>query len=307
MDAFPDRTRLRSLHNSLGGVLIVAGLLVSWAAPSAQAAAIYWHARDAIGSANLDGTGVNQSFVAPSSGGYDVAVDGNYVYWANGLTIGRANRDGTGVDQSFITGAGNSNSGPGAAITLDVDGNHIYWGTRQSINRTNLDGTGANQYLFETYGGGTDLLSLAVDETYIYYALQASVMGAASSLGRANLDGTGRDNGFIPLGAAPFGVAVDDNYLYLAFGDISRANLDGTGLQSFITGGFDAAVYGDHIYWANTIAGTIGRANLDGTDVNQNFITGLDHPNYIVVIPEPATGLLVMLGLLGLAGASHRH
>ena len=63
-----------------------------------------------IGRANLDGTGVNQSFITGVSNAVGIAVDGTYVYWtqtAGGTsTIGRANLDGTGVNQNFITVAG---------------------------------------------------------------------------------------------------------------------------------------------------------------------------------------------------------
>src|SRR5436309_15265364 len=70
-----------------------------------------------IGRANLDGTGVNQSFI---TGGKitptGVAVDGAHVYWANyvGNTIGRADGDGTGVNQSCIA----ANSPLGVAVDL---------------------------------------------------------------------------------------------------------------------------------------------------------------------------------------------
>ena len=75
-----------------------------------------------IGRANLDGTGVNQSFITGVSSPTGVAVDAGHVYWANVAadTIGRANLDGTGVNQSFITGAG----GP---CGVAVDAGHIYW------------------------------------------------------------------------------------------------------------------------------------------------------------------------------------
>jgi hypothetical protein len=99
-----------------------------------DAAHIYWTAIDpcglvggpdggtdscenAIGRANLDGTGIDQSFIETGGpvGGAEpsgVAVDGGHVYWANysGYSkrwnfIGRANLDGTGANRHFITGA----------------------------------------------------------------------------------------------------------------------------------------------------------------------------------------------------------
>jgi hypothetical protein len=69
---------------------------------------LYWtdFATGAIGRANLDGTGANQSFITAASP-RGVAVDADHIYWTNGdvNTIGRANLDGTGANQSFITGA----------------------------------------------------------------------------------------------------------------------------------------------------------------------------------------------------------
>ena len=54
---------------------------------------VYWSNGNngAIGRANLDGTGVNQSFITGASGP-GVAVDSQYIYWdnANGGSIGRA-------------------------------------------------------------------------------------------------------------------------------------------------------------------------------------------------------------------------
>jgi hypothetical protein len=75
-------------------------------APRAEAF-VYWaNESRTIGRANLDGTGVDRSFI-PAGGFPGVAVDAAHVYWTNEFgTIGRANLDGTGVDHSFITGAG---------------------------------------------------------------------------------------------------------------------------------------------------------------------------------------------------------
>lgn len=80
---------------------------------------VYWpnFYSGTIGRANLDGTGVDQSFISGASFPTGVAVDAGHVYWSNPLsdTIGRANLDGTGVDPSFITGASSPNG-------LAVDG-----------------------------------------------------------------------------------------------------------------------------------------------------------------------------------------
>ena len=96
---------------------------------------IYWanYGGGTIGRANLDGTGVNQSFIT----GANAPVRGGGRRPAHLLdqldgTIGRANLDGSGVNQSFITGAN-------AAQGVAVDGQHIYWAnnaTTRSGGRT---------------------------------------------------------------------------------------------------------------------------------------------------------------------------
>jgi virginiamycin B lyase len=112
----------------LGAGFSVVVLAMLGVAPLAQALTpprIYWtnYNGGAIGSANLDGTGVNQSFITGASFPVGLAVDGQHIYWANeGLaTIGVANLDGTGVNQSFIS------TGASDLVGLAVDGQHIYW------------------------------------------------------------------------------------------------------------------------------------------------------------------------------------
>src|SRR5262249_1775544 len=66
---------------------------------------------DSIGRARLDGTSVEQNFIAGASDPCGVAVDGGHVYLKNTGTgaIGRAHLDGPGANQSFITGAPSRN------------------------------------------------------------------------------------------------------------------------------------------------------------------------------------------------------
>jgi len=122
---------------------------------------IYWTNFNAgtIGRANLDGTGVNNSFVTGASFPVAIAVDAGHVYWTNtsiaSNSIGRANLDGTSVNQSFITGANNPTG-------LAVDSGHIYWANRgpNTIGRANLDGTSVNQSFITVTGS---LFMVAVD------------------------------------------------------------------------------------------------------------------------------------------------
>jgi hypothetical protein len=92
-----------------------------------DAAHIYWFNRQTtfpfqedftIGRANLDGTGVDQSFIGGLQAGVprDLAVDAGGIYWVEAKTgvapdytptgaIGRADLDGANVDRIFITPA----------------------------------------------------------------------------------------------------------------------------------------------------------------------------------------------------------
>ena len=184
-------------------VLAAAFLLLGLALASGADAAVYWSNSTAstIGSANNDGTAVNQAFIDVSRP-RGIASDGAHVYWTNGADIGRANIDGTGVNQNFITGVD--------ASAVAVDAAHVYWDTRDgSIGRANLDGTGVNQSFIPQVGA---VFGVAVDRAHVYW----STFG---SIGRANLDGTGANQNFIlfdPLLDLPCGVAVDAGHLYWA-------------------------------------------------------------------------------------------
>ncbi len=237
-----------------------------------------------IGRANLDGTGVNQSFIntTVASGGFlgtGIAVDSSHVYWTNSASIGRANLNGTGANQWFISGA----SRPDAVA---VDSGHVYWANygTNSIGRANLNGTGVNQSFITGTGSPT---AIAVDSGHLYWA--------NGCIGRANLNGTGANQCFIGANYA-HGVAVDSGHVYWTdFGtnEIGRANLDGTGVnESFIanTASLLSGVTVDsgHLYWANGGTGTIARANLDGTAIDLGFIDPPD--GYTGSVVNPGAG-----------------
>jgi len=110
---------------------------------------LYWANDFNIGRANLNGTGVNQNFIAdPKGGPAGLAVNARYIYWTNEYqnTIGRANLNGTGVNQRFITGA----SFPDA---MAAGSRYLYWtngalgypASRRAIGRARLNGTDVNQ------------------------------------------------------------------------------------------------------------------------------------------------------------------
>jgi virginiamycin B lyase len=289
------RRRRRVIDGRVRTSLLLAVLVsVGLALPTSAPAFVFWTNNDgSIGRANLDGTGVDQSFIT-LEGAFPagIAIDASHVYWTEFTAgaIGRANLDGTGVDRSFISAIGTFPSG------LAVDGGHIYWTTGDTLGRANLDGTGVEPTfipvgtpsLLNPQPEVTETRGPAVDGTHLYWG----DMGAAR-IGRANLDGTGIEGSFIDFGFGlgqvqrPLDVAVDGGHLYwanlgdgAANGTIGRAGIDGTGLErSFITGvgtPVGVEVDGGHVYWTNgqTVAhgASVGRANLDGTGVEPSFI-----------------------------------
>jgi hypothetical protein len=151
---------------------------------------------DSIGTADLAGSNVDESFIPTAGQPCAVAVDADHVYWADSNTIGRANYDGTGIDPGFIQGA----DSPCGVV---VDSTHIYWtntgGT--TIGRANLDGSQSDQSFIT---GASAPCGIAIDAQYIYWGNSAT-----GAIGRANLDGSQADQSFITGATRPCGVAVD--------------------------------------------------------------------------------------------------
>ena len=142
---------------------------------SARLTAIYWTNDETgnIGWANIDGTGVNQSFITGAPNLLDLTIYGDHIYWTNvgagGLGnawIGRARLDGSHVNQNFILAGGPAG--------IAVDGEHIYWsndgesgalGGGNSIGRSRLDGT----HIDQTFITGTNLPNgVAVDSKHVF-------------------------------------------------------------------------------------------------------------------------------------------
>jgi hypothetical protein len=301
----PSRSTLATAVTLLAALLVVPLAL----APRAESF-IYWTDGNSIARANLDGTGVDQLFIAGAGSSSDlpqfggVAVDASHIYWTGPNGIGRANLDGSGFEPSFIPGVVDA-----AWHDLAVDASHVYWTyyycgpgptsdfeCNGAIGRANLDGTGVDP----TFIDGVIAGSVAIDARFIYWTDLGPANSAIDTpgdtpdtIGRANLDGTDAETSFIsvPPGEAPelHGLAVDANHIYWTQvglsglrGTIARADLDGTNVdQSFIpvNPAFDIAIDATHVYWVRGVPlgshgpPAIGRANLDGTGAVGFFIS----------------------------------
>src|SRR6185295_2838769 len=121
-----------------------------------------------ISRANLDGSGVEPSFVpipqpySPSG----LAADAGHVYWADYRAIGRANLDGTGVEPSFIAVSSQA---------VAVDANHVYFSLSDyssgtptyTMRRAALDGSTIDPN-FEIVSA-SPIVDITVDAGYIYW------------------------------------------------------------------------------------------------------------------------------------------
>lgn len=195
---------------------------------------LYW-ANDvtgSIGRSNLDGTGVNHSFISGLGSCNDVFVAGAYIYWSNSGNIGRALLNGTGVNTAFITGCSSA-----FGLTVDATNGYIYWTNYSTgrIGRANIDGTGVNQNFITT---GTNPFDVNID--FVNNKLYWAHYGGAMSIGWSNLDGSALNNNLITGVANASGVIPDpaSGYLFYVNGtNLGRANLNGTSPNnSFVTG-----------------------------------------------------------------------
>ncbi len=222
---------------------------------------IYWtnNFTGTIGRAQLDGTGIDESFITGAQNLIAVTVHGDHIYWTNvgagGLgngPIGRARLDGTKVEQDWLMAGG-----PAGVV---VEGEHIYWtndgeagalGGGQSVGRARLDGTQVEQSFIT---GASNPNGIAASRTHVYWANAGS-----GTVGPAKLDGTEVNQSFITEGfiISPPGDPLD------AIGPVGLA------------------IDGDHLYW--TTDGAIGRSRLDGTHVDQGFITSAGEPKAVAV------------------------
>jgi len=290
-----------------GRVLAVTAVLLGagWAASPAHAY-VYWTtgAFGTIGRANLDGTGVDESWIkdAGTPQGLVLGPNGEYIYWTepgvpDGATgsIGRADLDGTGATNGF-TSPGYYNQ-RGVQDWVAVNTAHLYWSEGWynpstppeqgwDIANANLDGSGENDYWLPF---GTKVTAVAATDSDLYWA-----NAATNTIGRSTSLGGDVDESFITGADDVTGLALGVNGAYIYWssggGTIGRANYNGTDPNSnFITGVDDpraVAVTAADIYWTNS-NGTIGRANLDGTDVNERFIPDAPYAGGLAVNDGP--------------------
>jgi virginiamycin B lyase len=206
-----------------------------------EGASIFWNntagsapnmGTETIGTAQLDGSNVNQSLISTPEDSGQLAADSSYLYWGAYYSpyISRAHLDGSNVDANFINTGTNQNDGTA------VNGQYIYWSNflTGNIGRANLDGSSVNLDFITAPPG---LSHIAVSSDYIYFSNYFN-----GTIGRANLNGTGVNQNFITGLGNPQGIVVTGSNIYWAneaTNTIERANLDGSNIEpNFISTGY---------------------------------------------------------------------
>lgn len=269
------------------------------ALPAPASAYLYWNVGSGIARADLNGGGVDESFVygLNEDAGTGVAVNSQYIYFGSGRgLVGRASIDGGDADQDLFripqpAPETRNEHIPMHAVCLAVEGDYIYWSSgeappmsdgsaRGAIGRASIDGGDVEPDFIKTEAPA---FSIKIYAGHIYWRTEHAIA-------RANLDGGSVEQSFIPTGNTIIGgIAVASGHIYwssLWGHSIGRANVDGSDLDPHFISGlaypYAVAVGGGHIYWdaekpleeKPTNAGPIwiGRANLDGSDVQQSLI-----------------------------------
>ena len=206
-----------------GQAAVTRPLLADSHALAVDATHVYFAIGNAIGRANLDGSGVNPAFIAglgsPARG---IAVDGRHIYWSEGNAIRRANIDDGSGAQNVVTALVEQPFG------LDVDDTHLFWAHNAGVGRADLDTFTPNPG-FITGAGQT--FGVAVNSTHVYYSNFGN-----GDIGRTLLDGTSPQDPYINGSATSgtYAVAVDDTHLYWTNqteDTLGRALLNGTAVD----------------------------------------------------------------------------
>jgi hypothetical protein len=260
------------------------------------------YASGTIGEYSLAGLAINTSFITGLSSPTGIAISGGYLYVVqeNG-TIRKYTTSGSLVNASLITGL----YGPAG---IAISGNNLFvangGGESSPIGEYTTDGAVINPSLVTGLGNPQ---GLATDGNNLYVACWHT-----GTVGIYTTSGTPITSFGAP-GAYPGGVVLDGNgHLFVStIGGVGEYTTTGVPINTLlISGGYNSgngiALDGNgHLFWADNYGGAggnvIGEYTTNGQLINANFITGLHNPVAMaVVVPEPSSLALILIGLAGL-------
>jgi hypothetical protein len=282
-------------------VILPALVLALLAVPRADAF-IYWEEEgDSIARANLDGSGVDTSFIVPrinpsTSALGQLALGDEHIYWSWNEYLDPHDWPDR-ISRASLTGAG-----PQEAIldtdvkSLAVGRDFLYWGhdcclfeaDGSWISRSGLDGGNAEERFIDFGADGPLIRLLAVGAEHLYW-----VQWGEDIVGRVDLDGSDPEPAFLTLPAGAKVLVLDGRYVLWTTDEgrtIARRSLEGPELDpSWIVLGDAAPGSGaswaaddEHMYWAH--GRMIGRAGTDGS-VDPSFIdnASIQAPSQLLV------------------------
>ncbi len=276
-----------------------------------QGSFLYWAdpVKGTIGRSNLDGSGVNDEFIAGLGSPRWLAADSKYLYWTDlhegneeEGTIGRVELNGENPEPEFIEGL---NRPQGVAVSAT----NIYWAAEgagksnepASIGRAGIEGD-AVEAEWRQLTANKLPRGIAVDAGHIYWTLNNPTVGENVSLEllRMDLDGENKISQFLQV-APNFklgGIAIDGSHLYYADqsgakigrSDLNLENIDpeyagaggnpvglalsGTQLYWSLNGEIPA-ITGNDLYRYEPASGALKDLTVDTGDVNGAEVKGV--------------------------------
>jgi DNA-binding beta-propeller fold protein YncE len=262
-----------------------------------------------VGTYALDGTTMNAALITDGfDGPRGIAVSGSNLFVANsgfgyGAAVEEYMTSGSAVNAQLVEARGEEG--------IAISGVNLYLAHALRVGKYTISGATINESLVQ---GFNDPRHIAVsdDGTRIFVADFGDVPdGIKGSVGEYDTStGATINAALITALDNPTGIALLGNSLYVAnssTGTIGKYNFDGTPVNpAFITGlsnPLDLATFGGNLYVVNNGTNSIGEYDATtGATINAALITGLNDPQGIAIVPEPAAFILFAAGTLGLLG-----
>jgi hypothetical protein len=174
------------------------------------------------------------------------------------------------------------------------------------VGKCTLDGESVDDSFITGMGSAAGAMALSQDQSKLFVTDNFS-----DTIGEYDAASGAAINAALITGLSiPTGIAIAGSHIYVAnagAGTIGEYNLDATvvnaALVTGLSGGYGLghiAVLGNSLYVTDIGRGVVGEYDATtGATINAALISGLHGPTAIAVVPEPATAVLALVGVLG--------